>query len=210
MTGLEMIDNRSKIAIAQCMERFYPKSMADISMLQDMALATASGRKGYNDIGTDSVRQDIVSYVTDNFAWINVCLFVNEEFRACFRDAILIEKALLQVSRDDYRMFRDDMVLASEANDLGGLKCVHVDLSVYDQERESLISMMLSNGYTEFMRAGMTDAYNELRDTLPGREKEELLNILYNVLYFVNAINYNGVFRKYVKIVVDNVKKQLA
>lgn len=209
MTGFSAVHDRIKNAMAEHLKLFYDMEKLDMDRFEDLILATPA-RKAYADIGTDCIRQDTLQYLVANMAWINVCLFVNEDFRSCFRDAILIEKALLQVSKSEYDDFRDEMSLASEATDLGRNQTIGVNLAAYDPKIDMSIGGTLMTGMERFFAMGMSEAYNTLVNGLSGAELEETNYVAYNLVYFVNALNRNGVFNKYVRIVIENVKKQLA
>lgn len=209
MTGFGAVHDRIRGALTEHLKLFYDLEKMDLDRMEDLILATPA-RKAYQDIGADCIRQDTMSYLAVNLPWINVCLFVNEDFRACFKDAILIEKALLNVSPGEYAEFREEMTLASEATDLGRNRTIPVNLSVYDGKTDAALGSALMGGLKALFAMGMSDAYNELVKSLSGQELEDTNYVAYNLVFFVNALNRNGVFGKYVRIVIDNVKKQLA
>lgn len=208
MTGTECVHKMTLEAISEIYGRMYRGQGYDVSQLEDLVLMT-SERTTYPDIGTDKISSAVLGYACQNADWINVCLFVNADFRSCFTDAIMIEKALLQVSDMDYKDFREDMVLASDKDRAAG-KNIPIRLDEYSQRTADTIENIMSKGHTAFFDAGMTEAYDELMNGMDRDERDEVAYIAYNMMYVMNALNRNGVFRKYVTIVVDSVKKQLS
>ena len=209
MLGLEALHMDTKTAFMRAMDRYYGSGFLDPERFEDMVLSTPE-RKKWADIGTDWIPRSVLEYVVANYQWINVCLFVNADFRDCFRDAVLIEKALLQVSRQEYLDFRDEMTLASEANKLAAEERVGINLAAYDISVDNGLNGMIQMGMQGFYRAGMTEAYAALLGTLEDDAMDGTKFAAYNILYVANAMSRNGVFRKYVNIVIDNVKKQLS
>ena len=209
MLGLEALHADTRTALMKSMSRYYGENFLDGTRFEDMVLATPE-RSKWADIGTDWIYKNIFEYIIANYKWINICLFVNADFRDCFRDAVLIEKALLQVSRKEYADFRDDMTLASEANKFVTEPRLTVNLAAYDTATSAIIDKMIEDGMKDFYRAGMSDAYTMLLTSLEPDAMEGTKFAAYNIVYVANALARNGVFRKYVSIVIDNVKKQLS
>lgn len=215
MTGTKSIKIETKMAIEQKLGLFFPEGMFDMERFEDLALATPQ-RKNYSDIGMGEVNLSVLQYVMANIDWINICLFVNDDFRSCFYDAIMIEKALLQVSRSEYLDFRDDMSLDKDTTGKGGPgdRLVNVDFSIYSMGMDSSIGSLIMPAHSKFIGDGNQEAYFEILDDLRKSPGDGALSrveyAVYNFIYVLNALQYNGVFRKYVTIVVDNVKKQLS
>lgn len=209
MLGLEALHIDTKMAFTRGMDRYYGKGFLEEGRFEDMVLATPERRK-WADIGTDWIPGSVLQYILDNYQWINVCLFVNADFRDCFRDAVLIEKALLQVSRKEYLDFREEMTLASEANRGVGDDRIGINLSAYDLQTAMAMDNMVEAGMKNFYRAGMSEAYATLLGTLDPDAMDGTKFAAYNIIYVANAMARNGVFRKYVSIVIENVKKQLS
>lgn len=208
MTGIEGIHALTAECMKRIGSRLYPDSKFDIQKMEDLVLATED-RTMYPDIGTDHTNVRVMNYMATNADWINVCLFVNEDFRACFNDAIMIEKALLQVSDVDYKDFREDMVLASDkARETD--KSIPIRFDKYNRQMEDIVMNYMNNGHSSFFSAGMTEAYSELMSEMSRQEREEVSYIAYNMIYVLNAMTWNGVFNKYVNLVIDSVKKQLS
>lgn len=208
MKGTELVHEDTRRFMSDICRRFFPDGKIRIDDMEDLVLWTKE-RDTYPPIGTESTTSRVMNYIGCNADWINVCLFVNEDFRACFNDAIMIEKALLQVSDIDYKDFREDMVLASDKEQATDTK-VDVSLDTYSRKMESILTNFMNNGRVSFFNAGMTEAYDELLGSMSDSERSEVAYIMYNIMYVVNAMTYNGVFNKYVRLVVDSVKKQLS
>ena len=209
MTGLDSIHERVRISLRSCVDMIRGSASVDMERFEDLILATPA-RRNYCDIGTGDIRSSTMQYLTENAQWIGVCLFANSDFRACFKDAILIEKALLQVSRKEYADFREEMTLMSEKNPAGGDAVIGVNLSEYSSKADDTVRGMLSAGQGRFSAANMGEVYEELLQELSPEDRADTAYALYNLVYLVNAMNRNGVFRKYVRLVLDNVKRQLA
>lgn len=208
MTGTECVHNGTRKFMADICRRFFPDGRIDIENMEDLILWTDE-RKTYPPIGTECTTGRVMNYLAVNADWINICLFVNADFRACFSDAIMIEKALLQVSDIDYKDFREDMVLASDKERATDTR-VDIHLERYSNKIADVLTNFMTNGRSSFFNAGMSDAYDELLETLDRNERSEVAYVMHNMMYVVNAMTYNGVFNKYVRLVVDSVKRQLS
>lgn len=208
MLGTGCAHDATRRFMGETCRRFFPDGKMDLEQMEDLVLWTDE-RKTFPPIGTECTTARVMNYLFCNADWINVCLFVNEDFRACFNDAIMIEKALLQVSDIDYKDFREDMVLASDKERETDTR-VDIRLDAYSDKMERVLTNFMNNGRSEFFNAGMTEAYDELLDSMSKAEREEVAYIMYNIMYVANAMTYNGVFNKYVRLVVDSVKKQLS
>lgn len=207
MQGTECLSALTQDALGKILATLYPVKFYDPGLMEDLILAT-SDRSMYPNIGTDKISLRCLKYVLDNAWWISVCMFVNDDFRSCFDDAIMIEKALLQVNDKEYEDFRDDMTLPSDTAEPD--KFVSVRLDSYSEAMERSLLSMLGVSRKAFTKAGMNEAYAELLDTMDRKARTETASIVHNLLYVLNAMNYNGVFKKYVTLVVDSVKKQLS
>ena len=150
-----------------------------------------------------------MTYILENIYWINVCLFVNEDFRSCFDDAIMIEKTLLQVNDQEYQDFKDDMTL-DDPNQKGPDKNVVINLSNHSDKMEMALFARIEDAKQKFFNAGMTEVYEDLLNTFEKRTELEVSYTVHNLVYVINAMNRNGVFHKYVRLVVDSVKEQLS
>lgn len=208
MQGLDGVNSLTKESIEKILSRIYKSSIYDTSQIEDIVLFT-EGRTEFPNIGTDVIQLDHMMYITENIYWINICLFVNEDFRSCFDDAIIIEKALLQVNDLEYQDFREDMIL-DESDDKATNKNVTINLSHYSDKMEMALLNRIDNAKQKFFKAGMTDVYDDLITSFDNGIRMEVSDIIHNLVYVINAINRNGVFRKYVKLVVESVKNQLS
>lgn len=208
MQGLDVegLHPSSKDAVKTVMRTMYDK-LYDPSQTEDILLFTER-RSEFPNIGTDCVEMSTMKYMSDNAYWINVCMYVNADFRACFNDAITIEKALLQVNDIEYQDFRDDMTLERDKDPDD--KTISVNLGSYDSGMEMAVRNRLDLSKSQFYKAGMTEVYNDLASGFDRQTAAEVSYIAHNMLYVINAFNRNGVFRKYVMLVVDSVKKQLS
>lgn len=212
MQGLDKLNSLSRESVKKILGLMYETGMYDTALMEDTVLFT-EGRVDFPNIGTDAIRLSTMMYLMENSYWINVCLFVNEDFRACFDDAIMIEKALLQVNDLEYQDFRDDMTLDDKdapAND----RNVPINLSRYNDKMEMAIISKISSDKQSarqlFFQAGMMDVYEDLMHDFDRKTEESVSYTIHNFVYVINAMNRNGVFCKYVKLVVDSVKKQLS
>lgn len=206
MTGLIHVNPMTKEAITRHMSRCFPDGMFPLEKFEDMSLATPA-RSKYADIGMGEIDKDMFIYALTNLPWINICLFVNDDFRECFCDAVMIEKALLQVSRREYLEFRDEMTMDGDS-DLPAAS-IAVNFASFSQEIDSAIGTLIAQGYTLLVGSGTHEAYDLLLKELSGDALEKTGYVVYHLVYLINALRHNGVFRKYVTIVVENVKKQL-
>lgn len=206
--NFEGIHQNSKAYINTLMTKVYG-NIYKPEQVEDIILWTER-RNEYPNIGTESVQMSTMKYIADNIYWINICLFVNADFRACFDDAITIEKALLQVNDMEYQDFRDDMTLDEEK--IPGDKTFSVNLTHYNDKIENVVTNLTDVAKTMFYKAGMTEVYNDLAKSLDSDRKlfGDISYILHNMMYVINSFNRNGVFRKYVRLVVDSVKQQLS
>lgn len=209
MTGMSGVEPRTAMALERYCKILYGDKLYDMDAFEDMVLATAE-RENYSNIGTDTLKLSTLKYVTSNAFWINVCLFVNSDFRDCFHDAILIEKALMQVSDVEYQDFRDDMTLESDGLADTGDRLMPVRLDSCSPSTERVFENMLKNNENAFYNAGMSEAYGELLDTMDRQTAQDTSYVIHNAVYMTNAMDKNGVFNKYVHLVVDSVKKQLS
>ena len=206
MEGLKPIHSLTQSAIEKILERLYKPKMYDLNSFEDVILFT-NRRTEFSNIGADCIKFSHMLYLIENIYWINVCLFVNSDFRACFEDAITIEKALLMVNDQDYEDFRDEMTLDEpDAND----QTVNIDLASYNDKMEMAIIHRMDKCRQDFYQAGMTDVYDDLIATFEEKTALEITYIIHNIIYVINAFNRNGVFKRYVMLVVDSVKKQLS
>ena len=206
MEGLKPLNPLVQSAAEKMLARLYKPNMYDLNSFEDVILFTER-RTEYSNIGTDAIDFNTMLYMIENIYWINVCLFVNNDFRACFEDAITIEKALLMVNDQDYEDFREEMTLDE---DKGPDKTVSINLSTYNDKMEMAIVNRMDKCRQEFYQAGMTDVYDDLIATFENKTAIEITYIIHNMIYVINAFNRNGVFKKYVTLVVDSVKQQLA
>lgn len=208
MQGLDAIrSQQSKDAIFRMLSEIYDQKMYDVNQIEDIVLFT-SGREDYSNIGTDSVKLSVMKYITENIFWISVCLFVNEDFRSCFDDAIAIEKMLLQVNDIEYADFRDDMTLNEKINEPD--QNVGIELNNYRQEIDQAIMGSILGAEKSFAAAGMVNVYKDLIETFDKDVLNAVKYTIHNYVYIINAMNRNGIFNKYVKLVVNSVKKQLS
>lgn len=208
MQGLDGVHSLTKDTIEKLLRTIYSKSIYDLNQIEDIVLFT-EGRKEYPNIGTDVIKLHTMTYILENIYWINVCLFVNEDFRSCFDDAIMIEKALLQVNDQEYQDFRDDMTL-DDPNQKGPVRNVVINLSNHTDKMEMALFARIEDAKQKFFNAGMTDVYEDLLNTFEKRTELEVSYTIHNLVYVINAMNRNGVFHKYVRLVVDSVKEQLS
>lgn len=209
MTGLEGIEPRTGMALEKALRTMYPPELGSPEELEDLILLTPE-RENWADIGMGKKYLGTVKYMVVNAFWINVCLFVNADFRECFHDAILIEKALLQVTDSEYADFRDDMVLAdAEDRDMYDRQMA-IDFSRYSSQMDSTFNGILAKAKQQFFEDGMSDAYDELANGFDRETKESVAYVVANMAYVANAMDLNGVFNKYVHLVVDSVIEQLA
>lgn len=207
MQGLEsVVHSSTKIAISKIFDMAYKSNMYKLENMEDVVLFTAK-RVDYPNIGTDVINIDDMTYLADNIFWINVCLFVNDDFRACFDDAITIEKALLQVNDQDYEDFRDEMILDNINSD--ATKSVPINLASYNTRVEQAVIKRITDANQNFFNSGMTDVYDDLTRTFDATTGAAITHIIHNMIYVINAFSRNGVFKKYVTLVVDSVKTQL-
>lgn len=208
MQGLDVLKSpKTAEAIRTLLDGVYDNT-GDPNEIEDILLFT-DGRSNYSDIGTDSIKKSTMEYILKNIFWINVCLFVNEDFRNCFEDAIVIEKALLQVNDVEYTEFRDDMTLNDDENGVADPNIL-VNIDRYDQNIYGVIIQSIQKAAKSFDICGMTDVYEELNTGFDEQTKINVQHIIHNLVYVINAMNRNGVFRKYTKLVVDSVKDQLS
>jgi len=206
MTGLNCIHALSKDAIVKLMAIVYKSDkIYDIDDIEDIILFT-DDRVEYSYIGTDKIYVSTLRYITDYIYWINVCLFVNEDFRSCFEDAIMIERTLLQVNDVEYEDFRDDMTLEDA---VPGDKEIDIALNRYDDKMEGVLQHTIDKGRQKFFDAGMTEVYDDLLESFSKDTLTQMQYIIHNMIYVINAMNRNGVFKKYVNLVVASVIQQL-
>lgn len=207
MLGLDIegLHPASKDAVTTILGSLYG-SRYDPVQTEDIALYTER-RSEFPNIGTNNMQLSCMKYMMNNIYWINICMYVNEDFRACFNDAITIEKALLQVNDEEYQDFRDDMTLEDPSPED---KKIDINLSNYSNVMEMSIRNNIDVAKMAFYKAGMTEVYDDLARNFDRKTASEISYIAHNMLYVINAFNRNGVFRKYVTLVVDSVKKQLS
>lgn len=209
MQGLDVIKSeRAKDTIRKMLDLMYSPNLYDTDEIEDLVLFTEE-RTNYSTIGTESIKMSTMRYMLTNMYWISVCLFVNADFRGCFDDAIAIEKALLQVNDQEYEDFRDEMTLDS-SDDSGTDAEIVINIDNYNDQMEVMLCNGLSKASQEFINAGMKDVYLELMDTFDKKTLAEIRYTIHNMIYVINAMNRNGVFKKYVRLVVESVKKQLS
>lgn len=209
MQGISVIENAENVStIEKVYASIYDAKLYDLELMEDMILLTPKRDDVCTNIGTDKIQVSTFQYVVQNILWINVCLFVNEDFRSCFDDAIAIEKALTQVNDIDYQDFRDDMALASNSNAVR--QNYTIDFTKYNKQLCDTIIIQMAKNMKSFDTYGMIPVYKELMDEFKIQEIRSIQYILHNMVYVVNAMNWNDVFNKYVRIVVDKVRDQLS
>lgn len=209
MLGLKDIQNEQNMqVIEQVFKKLYYQNMYDLDLMEDMIMLTPARKDICTDIGTGTIRASTFNYLVKNILWINVCLYVNEDFRSCFDDAIAIEKALTQVNDLEYKDFREDMILSNSED--GTPKSFVVDFTKYNPSvSDTVISFMIQD-LQVFKECDMLSVYTELMETFDEMTLQSLRYIIHNMVYIVNAMDKNGVFHKYVTLVVDSVRKQLS
>lgn len=206
MTGSMHVNPMTKEAVSRHMSRLYPDGMFRLDDFEDLILATPQ-RTQYSDIGLGTLDSEMFVYALQNLPWINICLFVNGDFRECFCDAVMIEKALLQVSRREYLEFREDMTM--DGDDKLPKGKIGINFAAYDQQTDDAVAALISSGSRVLSESGTSEAYDLLLKELSGEALDRTKYAVHNLVYLINALEHNGVFRKYVTIVVENVKKQL-
>lgn len=209
MQGLDVIKSeRTKDSIAKLLNLLYADNMYDTEYIEDLVLFTEE-RENYSTIGTENIKTSVFKYILTNIYWINVCLFVNEDFRSCFDDAIAIEKALLRVNDQEYEDFRDEMTLNDDDN---GRTDTYIEINIdkYNNVVDEAVKNSIMSASRDFEKAGMVDVYLELMKNFDSKTLSEISYVIHNLLYIINALNRNGVFNKYVRLVIESVKKQLA
>ena len=209
MQGLDVIKSeRTKDSIAKLLNLVYADNMYDLEYIEDLVLFTEE-RENYSTIGTENIKTSVFKYILSNIYWINVCLFVNEDFRSCFDDAIAIEKALLRVNDQEYEDFRDEMTLNTD-DDSATDTYINININEYNNVVDDVIKNNIMMSSKEFEKSGMIDVYLELMKSFDSKTLGEISYVIHNLLYVINAINRNGVFNKYIRLVIESVKKQLA
>lgn len=207
MQGLDVLHPTVQDEANRVLRVIYGDTLCDTKLMEDAILFTRR-RSEFPNIGTDKINLRPLMYILENIFWINVCLFVNEDFRACFDDAITIEKALLRVNDQEYEDFRDEMKLASGDSDPD--KAVDVDLMSYGEDYGMAVEGRVETAKSNFYKSGMTEVYNELMSGFDPKSRASVMYVIHNLVYVVNSFNRNEVFRKYVMLVVDSVRRQLA
>ena len=208
MQGITVLDNiKSQQTVEAIYDLLYAKRLYSCDTIEDIILFTQK-RQDYSNIGSDKIHSVVLKYILDNIFWINVCLYVNDDFRSCFDDAIAIEKALLQVNDQEYIDFRDDMTLDSESGAEMSPE-IPINLSAFNEALARMLVNSIRSSKVNFDKSNMDDVYVELMDTIEGEECESVKYIINNMVYVINALNRNNVFHKYVNLVVDSVKAQL-
>ena len=218
MQGLDVIRNaNTRNIIEDILKALYTSPMNNLynlNQLEDLVLFT-SRREEFANIGTDAIQISKMQYILDNVMWMGICLFVNEDFRKCFDDAIAIEKALLQVTDLEYKDFRDDMTLESD-DEVNG-KSLKIDIEQYNPDMAALISKYLKRAIKNLKMADFDGVYKDLintisvdtSDSFDPNVLESIRYVIHNYVYVINAMNRNGFFNKYVRLVIDNVKFKL-
>mgnify|MGYP006990157164 CR=1 FL=1 len=134
-----------------------PQCVDQIYQMIDRVAGLFKGIAGEFFIGMGEIDKDMFIYALTNLPWINICLFVNDDFRECFCDAVMIEKALLQVSRREYLEFRDEMTMDGDS-DLPAAS-IAVNFASFSQEIDSAIGTLIAQGYTLLVGSGTHEAY---------------------------------------------------
>lgn len=209
MQGLDAINERTREQVNKIMLQVYGAGLYDPNQIEDIILMTDK-RDTFPPLGTDRINMSSLIYILSNIYWINICLYVNDDFRSCFDDAIAIEKALLRVNDQEYADFRDDMTLDDDAFGGPSDKSVSINLANYKDDYALSCGAKLDKAKIDFYSAGMTDVYNDLANSFDADGRAGVMHVISNMVYVVNSFNRNGVFRKYVTLVVDSVKKQLS
>lgn len=210
MQGLDVMHASTRETADKLLRLVYGPQLYDPGQMEDVILMTRR-RSEFPNIGTDKINMRTMMYIIENIYWMNVCLYVNEDFRSCFDDAVMIEKALLRVNDQEYQDFRDDMTLEESEPQAGsGGGAIPIDFMSYSEQLAGAIASRVDKAKVEFYNAGMTDVYNDLTNSFDPKTKASVSYVIHNMMYVVNAMNRNGVFKKYVTLVVDSVKAQLS
>lgn len=187
-------------------DKFWTKNLFQMSDIIDIGLLSEECRQNYANIGIKNISQDVLDFVLNNIYWINICLYVNQDFREAVYDSIVIEQALGEVDESDYVDLRDDMRIASVIN---GRSQSNYDVNIdkpLPQNDVQRFNRNIEESITDLKSFKLDNIYDELQRSLTGDVYNQVVLINNNLVYALNAFDKNDILYKYVTLVVKNVR----
>lgn len=186
--------------------KFWTKDIFKMSEIIDIGLLSEECRQNYANIGIKNISQDVLDFVLNNIYWINICLYVNQDFREAVYDSIVIEQALGEVDESDYVDLRDDMRIASVINARSQLNYdVNIDKPL-PQNDVQRFNKNVADSLNDIKSFKLDNIYTELQRSLTGGVYDQVVLIDNNLVYALNAFDKNDILYKYVTLVVKNVR----
>lgn len=186
--------------------KFWAKNIFKMSEIIDIGLLSEECRQNYANIGIKNISQEVLDFVLENIYWINICLYVNKDFREAVYDSIVIEQALGEVDTNDYIDLRDDMRISSVTNSRSQ---VNYDVNIDKPLPQSDIQRFnknVENSLNDVKSFKLDNIYAELQRSLTGDVYDQIVLIDNNLVYALNAFDKNDILYKYVSLVVKNVR----
>lgn len=190
-------------------DKFWTKNLFQMSDIVDIALMSEEGRQNYSNIGSDSISQDVMDFVLNNIHWINICLYVNSDFREAVYDSIVIEQAIGEVDESDYTDLREDMRIPSLFQKRSQSKySVNIDKPLPANDFQRFLKN-INDSSVDLKNFRLDNIYAELQQNLTGDTYNQVVLINNNLVYAMNAFDKNDILFKYVQLVVENVRNIL-
>lgn len=202
--------NQSIEQIQNLVNKFWSKNLFDMDNVIDIGLLSEELRQGYASIGIESISQDVIDFVFSNIHWINICLYVNDDFRDAVYDSVVIEQAISEVDESDYIELRDDMRIASLFQSRSQSKySVNIDIPLPGNDIQRFLNS-IGSSEGEMQKFRLEQIYKDLQASLSGNALNQVVSINSNMVYALNAFDKNDILFKYVQLVVTNVRNILS
>lgn len=202
--------NQSIEQIQALTDKFWSKNLFNMADVIDIGLLSEELRQEYASIGSESISQDVIDFVFSNIHWINICLYVNADFREAVYDSITIEQAISEVDEDDYIALREDMRIASLFQSRSQSKySVNIDMPLPGNDVQRFVQN-ISSSAGEMQKFKLEQIYRDLQSSLTGDVLNQVVSINSNMVYALNAFDKNDILFKYVQLVVTNVRNILS
>ena len=202
--------NQSIEQIQALTDKFWSKNLFNMADVIDIGLLSEELRQEYASIGSESISQDVIDFVFSNIHWINICLYVNADFREAVYDSITIEQAISEVDEDDYIALREDMRIASLFQSRSQSKySVNIDMPLPGGDVQRFVQSIGSSA-GEMQKFKLEQIYRDLQSSLSGDVLNQVVSINSNMVYALNAFDKNDILFKYVQLVVTNVRNILS
>lgn len=151
-----------------------------------------------------TIPKEVGDWIMDNFSLIFLGLIVNQDFRDAMMEAVSVEIGLEE--RDDgfIKRIRDEM---GSSENLEGMDNYLIDLGRYSDDMYRYINGRLADSFGK-----ITDFGETVDIMISELSEDDMIDIGFcvsNFMFLLRAFAQNGVFREYIKTVVETVSKTI-